>query len=141
MATLPDMTPAERAVLRIREEMAERRITQRDLSDKLRCSQGRVAKLMNGGLHLRFNDVATLAEAVGITMVEAVRDRGLEFFAELTPDEVRLLEGLRQRPEVRDGVMQILGLRRLPITKRESTARKRKGPGRPLDSQRRANGT
>jgi transcriptional regulator with XRE-family HTH domain len=43
------MTLAERAVLRIREEMTERHVSQRDLADRLKCSQGRIAKILNGG--------------------------------------------------------------------------------------------
>jgi transcriptional regulator with XRE-family HTH domain len=104
------MTLAERAVLRIREEMTERKISQRDLAGLLRCSQGRVAKMLNGGVRLRLNDVAVLAEAVGISVVEAVRDRGLEFHAELTPSELRLLERLRRRPQALQGVLMVLGL-------------------------------
>lgn len=104
------MTLAERAMLRIREEMTERGISQRDLAERLRCSQGRVAKLMNGGINLRVNDVATLTDAVGITVVEALRDRGLEFYAELTPSEVRILERLRRRPNALQGALLMLGL-------------------------------
>jgi transcriptional regulator with XRE-family HTH domain len=92
------MTLAERAVLRIREEMAARGLSQRDLAGLLHCSQGRVAKLLTGGVKLRLNDVAVLADAVGITAVEAIRDRGVEFFAELSPSELRLLERLRRQP-------------------------------------------
>jgi len=104
------MTLAERAVLRIREEMTERKISQRDLAERLRCSQGRVAKLLNGGVRLRLNDVGVLADAVGITVVEALRDRGLEFYAELTPSEVRILERLRRRPTALQGALLMLGL-------------------------------
>jgi transcriptional regulator with XRE-family HTH domain len=104
------MTVADRAVLRIREEMAERKVSQRELADRLECSQGRVAKLLNGGVQLRVNDMALLATAVGITPVEALRDRGLEFFAELTPSEVRILERLRRRPNALQGALLMLGL-------------------------------
>jgi len=104
------MTMAERAILRIREEMTERHVSQRDLAEILNCSQGRVAKILNGGVMLRVNDLAILADAVGITVVEALRDRGFEFYAELTPSEVRVLERLRRRPNALRGVMMILDL-------------------------------
>lgn len=104
------MTLAERATMRIREEMTERKISQRELAGLLKCSQGRVAKLLNGGVNLRLNDVGTLTEAVGITVVEALRDRGLEFYAELTPCEVRILERLRRRPAALQGALLMLGL-------------------------------
>lgn len=73
------MTVSERAMMRIREEMAERKLSQRDLARLLRCSQGRVGKILAGSINLRLNDLALLADAVGITLVETVRDRGLEF--------------------------------------------------------------
>lgn len=134
------MTPAHKALLRIREEMTERKITQRDLAERLRCSQGRVAKIMNGGVNLRFNDLAVLAEAVKLSLVETVRDRGLEFYAELTPTEVRLLERIRQRPEILEGVKHLLGLHSASAPKPHNTGSKRNKVGRPLSAPRRVNG-
>lgn len=139
-ATLPPMTPAHKALLRIREEMTERKISQRDLAEALNCSQGRVAKIMGGGVNLRFNDLAILADAVKISLVETVRDRGLEFFAELSPSEVRLLEKIRQRPEVLDALMDLLELKRPNVPKSRTLGPKRNKVGRPLSSQKRVNG-
>lgn len=127
------MTPAQRAVIRIREEMTERKISQRDLASLLKCSQGRVAKMLNGGVQLRVNDLATLAGAVGITLVEAIRDRGLEFFAEMTPTEVRILERMRRRPHLLEGVTILLELK--GVSKQEPRVPKRRRPGRPLHSE------
>lgn len=123
------MTLAERAVMRIREEMTERHVTQRDLAKDLKCSQGRVAKLLNAGVHLRINDVAILADAVGITVVEAIRDRGLEFYAELTPSEVRILEYLRRSPNIQNLLMAIIEAGR--VTKSRGAVPKRRDPDRP----------
>lgn len=102
------MTPAERAIQRIREEMHVRNLSQRDLADRMRCSQGRIAKILKGQVELRLNDIEELARLVGITLVEAIRDRGLEFYAELTPTEVRMLEGLRRRPNFRRACLNML---------------------------------
>ncbi len=137
--TVPSMTPAHKALLRIREEMTERKITQRDLAEVLRCSQGRIAKILNGGVNLRFNDLATLAAAVKISLVETVRDRGLEFYAELTPTEVRLFERIRQRPEILEGVKHLLGLE-TAAPKAQPARSKRNKVGRPLSTPRRVNG-
>lgn len=124
------MTAADRALLRIREEMTERRITQRDLADTLRCSQGRIAKIMTGGVNLRVNDLEALAHAVGLSLAEAARDRGLEFYAEMTPTEVRLLEALRRHPDHLGAIMSLL---QITGAIRETPNRtKRPGPGRPL---------
>ena len=117
------MTLAERAVLRIRDEMAERGLSQRDLAKILKCSQGRVAKLLNGGVRLRVDDVATLAAAVGISAVEAIRDRGLEFCAELTPSELRVLDRFRRRPNTLRGTMLLLDLPTDPAPSRKPPKR------------------
>lgn len=74
------MNAAERALVRIRQEMIERHITQNDLAEALQCSQGRIAKMLKGRTELRVTDLDRLAKRVGITLSEAVRDRGLEFY-------------------------------------------------------------
>ena len=102
------MTIAQRALARIRDEMAERRISQRDLADRLQCSQGRIAKMLNGHVNLRLMDLELLARAVGIAVTETVRDRGLEFYAEMTPTELRMLERLRQRPQAMEAIRTLL---------------------------------
>lgn len=135
MGRMGVVTPAERAILRIREEMTARNLTQRDLADRLKCSQGRIAKMLKGRVELRVNDLDELARAVGLSTIEALRDRGLEFYAELTPSEVRLLERIRQRPGLLQGVLLILGLRaELPIVQRDT--QKRRKVGRPLNTER-----
>lgn len=127
------MTAAERAVLRIREEMAERKISQRDLAETLSCSQGRIAKILNGGVRLTVNDLDTLAKAVGLYLTEVVRDRGLEFSAELTPTELRVLERLRRRPNVLHAVLLMTDLG--PLTEPTPPVQKRQRRGRPLTSE------
>lgn len=129
------MTVAVRAMLRIREEMTERGITQRDLAETLHCSQGKVAKLLNGGVRLRLDELDVLARAVGLTLVEVVRDRGLEFFAEMTPTELRVLERLRRRPQALDGLMLLLDVRTTQAPKSHAYVPKRRRPGRPLTSE------
>lgn len=129
------MTPAERAVLRIREEMTARNLSQRDLAERLQCSQGRIAKLMNGRVELRLNDLALLATAVGLPLTEAIRDRGLEFYAELSPTEVRMLERLRQRPHLKQGVLLILEIAGVIQSPTPTSDTKRRKRGRPLNSE------
>lgn len=130
------LTAAERAVRRIREEMDIREITQRDLSERMHCSQGRIAKMLNGRVELRLDDVAELARHVGLPLTEVLRDRGLEFYAEMTPTEVRLIERIRQRPDLLQGVLILLeigGVLRSPTPHQKLQRRKR---GRPLNSER-----
>lgn len=125
------MTAAKRALLRVREEMTERKISQRDLAETMRCSQGRIAKILNGGVNLRVDDLDTLARAVGISLTEAVRDRGMEFQAEMTPTELRVLERLRRRPGVLQAIMTMLDMGEATTQSRNP---QRPVRGRPLKS-------
>lgn len=119
------MTASARALLRIREEMQERHVSQRDLADLMKCSQGRIAKILGGGVNLRLDDLEVLALAVGVSLVEAVRDRGMEFHAEMTPTELRLLERIRQRPEAQSALMILLDVReKAPTTIRKQAGRR-----------------
>lgn len=129
------MTLAQRAVARIREEMSERKISQRDLAKELKCSQGRVAKLLNGGVHLRINDVGRMAEAVGLEPAEVVRDRGLTFYANMTPTEVAIVDRLRRRPQALQGLLLMLDIK-ADETRTRVQVPKTPKRGRPLASDR-----
>ncbi|SRR5581483_5889522 len=94
---------AERIRLRLREEMTRRNLSQRDISDLLGgaeqgWSQSRVGKILTGRVALGVEELAALCFALGISLVEIVRDPGLEFCAEMQPVELRLLERIRQVP-------------------------------------------
>lgn len=128
---VPPVSIARRVIERIRDEMDTRDVTQRDLASRMHCSQGKVAKVLNGRMTLTMKDAETMAEAVGLTVCEAVRDRGLEFYAEMTPIEVRILERLRQRPETALALLTLLDIK--DVTKHNTLKRK---VGRPLDSAR-----
>lgn len=128
------MTLAERAIRRIRDEMSTRKLSQRDLAERLGCSQGRVAKILNGRVELRVNDLEELAKFVALPVTEVIRDRGLEFYAELSPTEVRMIERLRARPHLLQGVLLILEISGVLATP-PATKPKRKR-GRPLNSER-----
>lgn len=126
------MSASTRALLRIREEMTERHLSQRDLADVLHCSQGRIAKILNGGVNLRLDDLDALAKAVGIALTETVRDRGMEFYAEMTPTELRILERIRRRPQAIQAMLVLLDIR--PGVEPSPDTRKQKTRGRPLRS-------
>lgn len=91
-------TASERARLRLREEMTRKHLSQRDLAGILDWSQSRVSKNLNARIELGLDDLAAMCFAVGIALTEAVRDRGMEFCAEMAPHELRFLERLRQLP-------------------------------------------
>ena len=87
---------AESARLRIREEMDRKGITTREVADLLEWSQGKVGHLLTGYTELGVDDLGALCFAVGISPVEAVRDRGTQFCAEMTPMQLRVHERIKQ---------------------------------------------
>lgn len=103
---------AERARARIRDEMSRKKLSQRDVAGLLGgWSQSRVAKLLTGRVEIGLTDLDSLCFAVGLSPVEAIRDHGLEFLAEMTPTELRILERLRQIPKPTvDALIQILDM-------------------------------
>jgi transcriptional regulator with XRE-family HTH domain len=139
--TLNTMTAAERTRQRLREELIARDISQRDLADALSkrggtelCTQSKISKVLSGRVALRVDDADAIATAAGISLTEAVRDRGIEFCAEMTPSELRVLELLRQRPEFLQGVMLLLRIPP-PLTKPSVGDTKRRKRGRPKQSE------
>lgn len=102
-------SPSERARLRIREEMARKHLSQRDLAGILDWSQSRISKNLNARIELGLDDLAAMCFGVGLSLTEAVRDHGLEFCAEMTPTELRVLERFRQLPPpIMEAVMTLL---------------------------------
>jgi transcriptional regulator with XRE-family HTH domain len=107
----------EQVRLRIREEMTRKNLSQRDLSGILGgpgkgWSQSRVGKLLTGRVLMGVADMESLCFAVGLSVVEAVRDHGLEFLAEMTPTELRTLERIKQLDDVtRDAYLRILDVK------------------------------
>ena len=98
-----------RARARIRAEMETRHLSQRDVAGILGWTQSRVSKNLNARVELGLDDLESLCFAVGITLTEAVRDHGLEFCAEMTPSELRILERIRQlKPDVLQAVMTLI---------------------------------
>jgi transcriptional regulator with XRE-family HTH domain len=119
---MSEPTPADSVRLRLREEMLRRGLSQRDLAHQLQWSQGRLAKVLTGRTDLRYNDMVAVCQMIGLSIVEAVRDHGLEFCAEMTPTELRVLERFRQLPHLIPAILLILNVsspdarRALPAT-------------------------
>lgn len=108
MATL-----SEDVRLRLRDEMTRLELSQRDVAGLLGWSQSKVAHILTGHVVLSVDDLADFCFALGIRITEAVRDRGLQFCAEMTPSEFRTLEKIRQLPPpVLDAVMTLLDVKK-----------------------------
>lgn len=111
---------------RIRDEMDRQKLSQRDVADLLSWSQSRVGKLLTGRVELGVDDLNSLAFAVGLTLTEVVRDRGMEFCAELTPTELRFLQMWKKSSQAdRDAVVQLLtGRPKLDTEERRASRKK-----------------
>lgn len=109
-ATLPPMSDVpERVRLRLRDEMTRRHLSQQDVADTLKWTQSRVAQKLTGRTPITLEELEALCFGVGLPPTEAVRDHGLEFCAEMTPSELRLLERMRQlTPPQRDAILTVL---------------------------------
>lgn len=106
-------TLSVRVRLRLRQEMARLRLSQRDIAGLLSWSQSRVAHLLTGRVEMTVDDLDRLAFAVSLSPLELVRDQGLEFVADLTPSELRALHALRALPEKqRDAFFTVLQVSR-----------------------------
>lgn len=120
---------SEQVRLRLREEMAVKEMSQRDVAGILTWSQSRVAHLLNGRVEMSIDDLAEFAQALGISPTEIVRDRGMEFVAEMTPSEMRFLERLRQLTQIqRDGLMVLLHITTTTQAQERRAAPVRKSP-------------
>lgn len=130
---------SDRVRARLKEELRARDISQRELADALSrhtddyWTQSKVGKVLNGNVELKVDDADAIAKVAGIFLTEAVRDRGLEFYAEMTPTELRVLERMRQRPNLLHGILMILDMGHLPESAVPPKLRPKRG--RPLNSQ------
>jgi transcriptional regulator with XRE-family HTH domain len=130
---LSDMSESvsARTRLRLRHELARRELSQNDIAGRLEWSPSRISKVLNGKIGMDLDDLAAICFAMGFSLVEAVRDHGLEFLAEMTPSEMRFLERIRQldKPD-QDSWMQILDIkRRTQLQERRATSYKSKRRG------------
>jgi transcriptional regulator with XRE-family HTH domain len=126
--TTPQLS--ERVRLRIREEMQRQAMSQRDIAGILGWSQSRVAHLLTGHVVMGVDDLAAFGFALSLAVTELVRDRGMEFVAEMTPTELRLFERMRQlHPTVLDSLMTLLDVKRTTPAheRRAREPRKKKG--------------
>lgn len=107
-----DHTLADRVRRRLREEMAARHITQRDLAGLTGWSQSKIAKILNANVQLLVDDFAAIAWAMDLSYVECVREQGYEFVADLTPTELKALNRLRELgTDERAAILTILGIK------------------------------
>lgn len=110
---------AERVRLRLKAELDKKRptkgkpgLSQNGVAELLQWDASRISRLLSGEQEMTVEDLGALCFALGLHPSEAVRDQGLEFLAEMTPTELRVLMAIREAtPNMRDGILQVLGVR------------------------------
>lgn len=141
--TMPEQTASDRVRALLKDELRARDISQRELAEKVerltgeQWTQGRIGKVLNGDVELKVDDLDYISRAIGIFLSEAVRDRGLEFYAEMTPTELRLLSIYRRKPQPFKDAIQILhDMTPVAVTpKLDTPVQKRPKRGRPQNSE------
>lgn len=98
-ATLHLMTLNDRVRERFKDEKARKHLSERDLAGMLNWSQSKVAQKLSGRTPMTLDEFDALCFALSLSPTEAVRDRGLEFCADMTPTELRILEVYRAMPK------------------------------------------
>lgn len=94
---------------RIREELGKRKWSFRHAARLLDWNASSVYHLMDGTVEFRVDDVEAFGTILQMRPTELVRDRGLEFVADMTPTELRLFERIRALdPKQRDAIMTVL---------------------------------
>ena len=109
------MDAAAKLRLRFRELLHDHGISQRVLCGRLTKRTGmlwresRLSKLLNGQIAFDVGDMLVMAEEAGISLVELVREPGKEFVADLTPSELRIVQAVRDKPELVPLFMLVVG--------------------------------
>ena len=102
----------DRVRFRLKDEKVLLKLSERDLAGIMAWSQSKVAQKLNGRTPITLDELEAFCFALSILPSEAVRDRGMEFSAEMTPSELRLLEHFRHESEaMREAVATILRVR------------------------------
>jgi transcriptional regulator with XRE-family HTH domain len=102
----------DRVRVRLKDEKVARKLSERDMAGIMGWSQSKVAQKFSGRTPITLDELEALCFALSILPSEAVRDRGLEFSAEMTPSELRLLEHFRHESDaMREAVATILRVR------------------------------
>lgn len=110
--TIPPVTLNDRVRHVFREEKKRRDLSERDLAGFLNWSQSKVAQKLSGRTPITLDEFEAFCFALSVSPAEAIRDRGLEFYAEMTPTELRVLEHFRRATDkMREAIATILGVR------------------------------
>ncbi len=117
-----------RVVERLKEEKDKRHLTFQDIAAFCGWNRTKVTKKFGEETALTLDEFEALCFAVNLSPTEAVRDRGLEFCAEMTPTELRRHERFRLLPKPTvDAIDHLLDVQaKKGVELRGATARREK---------------
>ncbi len=118
--------------LRLREEMTRLRYSVRGLARDMAWGPSRLDKILSGRTELTIEDLEAICAQLRLSLTEVVRDHGLEFCADMTPTELRLLIRLRElTPVEHDAILKVLHIKRPATPERYATPQKKSIFGKP----------
>lgn len=85
-----------RVLTRIIEEIHNKQLNQRQLADALGWTPSKLGKVLAGKSTLGVAEMAAICGELMLSVVEAIRDPGMQFMADMTPTELRILDRIRQ---------------------------------------------
>jgi hypothetical protein len=99
----------KRVSARLKEEKDRHDYSDADVGGMIRWTASKVSQKMNARSPITVDELEALCSVLRITPAECLRDRELEFWSEMTPQEVRFLQQFRRLPkEVRDGLAWLI---------------------------------
>lgn len=127
MTDKPAETPAERVRARMRQWLDVTGLTQEEFALSMEKGQEWLSAILKGKNDPRLRDLDLIADAMRTSAAELVRATSDRYQLELTPTEVRILEKLRRKPEILEGLVLLLEVRpptprnRMSVSNSETT--------------------
>lgn len=109
----PPPNPAERVRQRLLRWIDDTKITQRDFAALFGKTQAWLEKILQGENHVRLEDLDVVAGVLRTTASDLLRQTDERYQVDCSPTEIRILEAMRQSPDVARGVLLILSARRM----------------------------
>lgn len=131
---LIDTPVTRRVVARLRQALEEYDLSHQDVADLLQhdWTRDKVTQKLNRISPITIDELDQLAFAARISTVEAIRDHGYEFCAEMTPLELQIWKKLRELPvEVSQSLLLLLSGSAAPAVERRHASKLHPILGRP----------
>lgn len=109
----------------MKDRKRELKLSEADIAEFCGWHKSKVAHKLAGRTDITLEELELLCGAMKLPISEAVRDRGLEFYAEVTPTELRLIETWRMMPEpIRGSFLLLMNVQPRDIERRGVTPKR-----------------